>query len=255
MQFSKWCDESEEAVAKHVLRKFTADPKKITLAVKTVAGGVPDFYVDAARVAAVLKRLGKKAAAQHVQLKLPTAKTIRSGDLGEILCTSYVLESSPYDQGIKRLRWKDHRNMSMRGEDLLAFALRPGKRGATVLYVLKGEVKSAASVKTATITKARGALSANSGLPSPHAVSFVADRAIKSGDVVLGNAIDDVLLTTGIHAGQVAHLLFTFSGNDPSAMLKTNLLGYTGSFPQMYVSLRVVGHQKFIKQVFDLVDK
>ena len=50
--------------------------------------------------------------------------------------------SPPFNLGIKRLRWKDHRNMSMRGEDVLAFNLDP-KGGR--LKILKAEVKSVAS--------------------------------------------------------------------------------------------------------------
>jgi len=250
IKFLEWCDEIEEAVSTHKLRRLSADPAKHAQVVDTLADAVPGYYADPSRIAQLLKKLGKDAAANFVEQKLPTAATIRSGDLGEILCTAYVHEATPFNLGIKRLRWKDHRNMSMRGEDVLAFRLC-GKSGS--LKILKAEVKSAAVMSSTIIVKAREALSANSGLPSPHAISFVADRLNQSGDTALGDALDKAQLKDGIKPGQVSHMLFTFSGNDPSKPLKKDLQAYAGSVPQHYVALCVTTHQTFIKAVFESV--
>ena len=103
--------------------------------------------------------------------------------------------------------------------------------------------------------EARAALSANNGLPSPHALAFVADRSNEAGDTALGDALDQAQLRGGIRPSQVSHMLFTFSGNDPVRLLKTNLLAYAGPVPQHYVGLRVEGHQDFIKAVFAAVGK
>ncbi|MEO3714116.1 hypothetical protein [Roseateles flavus] len=118
------------------------------------------------------------------------------------------------------------------------------------LNILKAEVKSRSGMTTAVINEARAALCANSGLPSPHALAFVADRSNEAGDTVLSNALDKALLMDGIRASQVSHMLFTFSGNDPLKLLKANLQSYAGPVPQHYVGLRVEGHQDFIKAVF-----
>jgi hypothetical protein len=247
-----WCDEVEEAVSTHNLRRLSANPAKLPQAVSALAKAVPEYYAEPDRIANLFRKLGKNAAAKYVAEKLPTKKSIRSGDLGEILCTAYVHKATPFKMGIKRLRWKDHRNMSMRGEDVLAFSLS-GK--GNLLKILKAEVKSRASMSSAVIEEARLALSANNGLPSPHAISFVADRLIESGVTVLGDALDEALLKNGIKPSQVSHMLFTFSGSDPLKLLKTNLLAYVGSVPQHYVALRVTTHQSFIKAVFEEVTK
>ncbi|EBK7613995.1 DUF1837 domain-containing protein [Salmonella enterica] len=223
-----------------------------TQAVNAIAKAIPDYYTDPQRVASLLKKLGKPAAAAHVEQKLPTKISIRSGDLGEILCNAYVLEATSFSLGIKRLRWKDHRNMSMRGEDVLAFELGPKNNR---LKILKAEVKSRAAMSTAVIGDARVALSANSELPSPHALAFVADRSHQTGDTILGDALDKAQLEDGIRPSQVSHMLFTFSGNNPVKLLKTNLQAYSGSVPQHYVGLHVQGHQDFIKAVFAAVSK
>jgi hypothetical protein len=250
IKFPDWCSEKEESVSTHKLHRLLADPAKIEQVVETLAESVPDFYVEPSRVAKLLSKLGKTAAAKFVEEKLPTQATIQSGDLGEILCTAYVHEMTPFNLGIKRLRWKDHRNMSMRGEDVLAFRLS-GKKNS--LQILKAEVKSAEKMSSTIIGKARRALSANSELPSPHAISFVADRLNETGNTALSDALDKAQLKDGIKPTQVSHMLFTFSGNDPSKQLKANLQTYTGSTPQYYAALCVTTHQTFIKKVFEAV--
>lgn len=110
-------------------------------------------------------------------------------------------------------------------------------------------------MRTAVIDEARAALCANSGLPSPHALAFVADRLNQAGDTFLGDALDKAQLKDGIRVSQVSHMLFTFSGNDPLKLLKTNLQSYAGPVPQHYVGLRVDRHQDFIKAVFAAIGK
>lgn len=250
--FKEWCDETETSVSTNKLHLLAADPAKQPHAVKVVAGSIPEYYAAPSRIADILNRLGKPAAANFVEGKLPTLPSIKSGDLGEILCNAYVTEATNFKLGIKRLRWKDHRNMSMRGEDVLAFSLGP-KAGA--LKILKAEVKSRVAMTTGVIEEAREALSSYKELPSPHAISFVADRLYQAGDTALSDALDKALLIDGLKVAQVTHMLFTFSGSNPSNLLKTNLSAYTGVVPQKYVALQVKAHQAFIKDVFDAVVK
>ncbi len=249
-QFAKWCAATKESVNGHEMTVFNAEPKKINGAVKVLAKLIPSQYASGARVAHLMKSLGKTAVAEFIEEKLPTTKPIRSGDLGEILGTSYLGEFTAFKHGIQRLRWKDHRNMSMRGEDVLAF----GVDAATGdVMVLKGEAKSRVSLTGTTVTAARKALSANKGRPSAHAISFLADRCFEQGETHLADLLDTAQLKTRIKSSQVTHLMFTFSGNDPAAHLRRDLQSYTGSIEQISVGLRVVEHQKFIKSVFDMV--
>jgi len=235
-----------------MLTLLSAVPHGMTYAKKVVAAAVPGYYTQPKRVAQLLSDLGKPAAAKYVAEKLPTTVAIRSGDLGEILCNAYLLEATTYKRGIRRLRWKDHRNMSMRGEDVLGFRVESDG----TLHVLKAEVKSGVSMSSTTIGKARAALCANGGLPSPHALAFVADRLKEpGGDKVLANALDRATLVTRLKKSQVMHMLFTFSGNNPSTQMETNLTAYTGKIKQRYVALHVDGHQAFIKSVYKAVGK
>ena len=55
----------------------------------------------------------------------------------------------------------------------------------------------------------------------------------------------------GINIDQVSHMLFTFTGNNSENFLTADLNNYTGTIDQFSVGLRVVGHQAFIKTVYE----
>ena len=136
--------------------------------------------------------------------------------------------------------------MSMRGDDLVG--ARVGTSGA--LELLKGEAKSRATLGAATVTDADGALRRDRGRPSPHALSFVADRLHELGEHTLANLIDEAQLSTGITQRQVVQLLFTFTGNDPRSLLRANTTAYRGRVKRLAVGLQVSGHQTFIANVY-----
>ena len=115
--------------------------------------------------------------------------------------------------------------MSMRGDDVLAFHIGAGAAG---LQVLKAEAKSGGKMQAGTVSTARDALSAYGELPSPHAMSFVADRLEAAVDKPLRDMLDDAQLKRNLKPAHVTHMLFTFSGNDTTAMLSKNLASYVG---------------------------
>lgn len=251
VKYKTWCVTTVLAVGKgHALTTLSAVPTKLELGIKATAKIVPTHYASAERLSGLLKRLGKPKVAAYIQSKLPKTKNIRSGDLGEILAASYVNELTSFGFVLNRLRWKDHRNMAMRGDDVLG--IRKGSSGNAEF--LKGEVKSSVALTAATVTKARGALKANNNRPSAHALSFVADRLHDQGQKALADLIDDAQLKAQIPLNRVSHMLFTFSGNDGSKMLRDDLVAYKGTVKQHSVALVIQGaHQKFIKDVYQCV--
>ena len=62
---------------------------------------------------------------------------------------------------IKRLRWKDHRNMAMRGDDVIAI-LQDAQTQR--LHFLKTEAKSRAALTAQVLTEARAGLDKDGGL-------------------------------------------------------------------------------------------
>lgn len=224
---------------------MVASPSTIEVGVDWAAGLIPGQYAAPDRIADILNDLGKPAAAKYLQGKLPTSKQIRSGDLGEIIGSQFAVLELGY-RVVERLRWKDHREMAMRGDDLIG--VRVGTDGT--LELLKGEAKSRVSLRRRTVTEADEALKRDRGRPSPHALTFVADRLRELGEDVLANLVDDAQLVTGITHKQVEQLLFTFTENDPRNLLRTNTTGYRGRVKRIAVGLQVLGHQAFIANVY-----
>ncbi|WP_421905664.1 Hachiman antiphage defense system protein HamA [Mameliella sp.] len=248
--FEAWSEESETEVNGHNMHLVTLKDGLEAIAQEKAVGVLPDHYASPSQVANILDKLGKKAAAEYLRQKLPTKQSLQSGDLGEIFATEYVEERTEFSAPVKRLRWRDHREMAMRGDDVI------GIRAATEevpINFLKVEAKSEAALKTRTVASARTALNSDNGLPSPHALAFIADRLHEIGEEDLSDAIFKALLSDGISADQVQHLLFTFSGNDPKNFLQADLDSCDANISKTDVGLRMVDHQNFIKKVFEEV--
>ena len=248
VQFNDWCRSSNAAVGIHGIFLLTGEPAKLTIGIDATAAVVPSHYAAEEQVSRALARLGKSAAAALIQGKLPTTKEIRSGDLGEIYATEWIdAHGAGYFAPVKRLRWKDHRNMPMRGDDVIAMLLDAQSQR---LRFLKTEAKSRVRLTAQVLAGARIGLDKDGGLPSAHALSFISARLFELGDLPLVDAIDDALLKHGIPTQNVHHLLFTFSDNAPDALLTASLRAYEGTITQWGVGLRIEGHADFVGAVY-----
>jgi hypothetical protein len=250
-QFNNWCLSVDEQVGTHSRRVITGQTASLPAGIQATAAILPGHYASEEHLARALSRLGKPAAAALIHGKLPTTKAIRSGDLGEIYATEWInAHSGGYHTPIKRLRWKDHRNMAMRGEDVIGI-LQDSQTQR--LHFMKTEAKSRAALTRQVLTEARAGLDKDGGLPSAHALTFISARLLELGNLPLADAIDDALLVQGIPPQNVRHLLFTFSGNAPGAMLTASLQAYPGPINQWGVGLHVEGHGAFIGAIYDRV--
>ncbi|WP_291997141.1 Hachiman antiphage defense system protein HamA [Candidatus Accumulibacter sp. ACC012] len=250
-QFNDWCISVDDVVGNHHRMVMTGQAASLLTGIQATAAIVPGHYASEEQVARALARLGKPAAAALIQGKLPTTKAIRSGDLGEIYATEWIdAHSGGYHAPIKRLRWKDHRNMAMRGDDVIGI-LQDAQTQR--LHFLKTEAKSRITLNAQVLKEARAGLDKDGGLPSAHALSFISARLLELNNLPLADAIDDALLKHGILPQNVRHLLFTFSGNAPDALLTASLQACPGPINQWGVGLRVEGHAAFIGAVYDQV--
>lgn len=251
VQFNDWCDSADTPLGNHHVRVMTGRPADAATGIQVTATAVPAHYAAEERIAAAFARLGKVAAAQMIADLLPQTPQIRSGDLGEIYATEWIDAHSGYRAPIKRLRWKDHRNMAMRGDDVIGMTLDPATQR---LRFLKTEAKSRIDLRAQTLQEARTGLDKDGGLPSSHALSFISARLMELGtDAPLVDAIDEALYRHGIPPESVRHLLFTFSGNSPQALLTQALQAYPGPIGQWGIGLHVNGHADFVGAVYDRV--
>ena len=115
-----------------------------------------------------LARMDYQKAAEAVQEALPAAKRIRSGDLAEMFATEYVSNRTEFRIPLKRLRYKDDRELALRGTDIIGLRDADGRHA-----VLKGEVKSRADLQAGPITEACDSLAANDARPKPATLAFM----------------------------------------------------------------------------------
>lgn len=250
-KFNEWCVAVDGPVGTHYRQVITGQAANLATGIQATAAIVPSHYASEEQVARAFARLGKPEAAALIEAKLPTTMQIRSGDLGEIYATEWIdAHSGGYRAPIKRLRWKDHRNMAMRGDDVIGILQDAQSQR---LHFLKTEAKSRTTLTAQVLNDARAGLDKDGGLPSAHALSFISARLVELKNLPLADAIDDALLKHGIPLPTVRHLLFTFSGNAPDALLTASLQAYPGPINQWGIGLRVEGHAAFIGAVYDRV--
>ena len=198
------------------------------------------------------QRLGYKVAAEILRAQLPQTHKGRSGDLGEILATELVEEEIGLRVPVRRLRYKDGRNMAMRGDDFIG----AGYGGDdSKLWLLKGEAKSNKVLGKATVTSARKVLNRDNGRCTPTRLAFVANRLLESNDDgrCRNSAADlrDEVGLKSLRADRIDHMLFTMSGNGPHASLKDDLGGAGTNRDQYVVNLHIEDHQDFIKEMYE----
>lgn len=246
--FDNWCSKATLAsIASHSVGKIEShdDPTGVAL----LAAKLPEAYADTTALALIAERHGKSGLAAFLCDRMPTKKSARSGDMGEILATAYLDEERGYIVGPSRLIDRDHQEWAMRGDDVLAASLDDQSE----LHLVKAEAKSGVSIGEKTIKAAREGLSRNDEMPSPHSLSQFATRLLKTSDSDVGEAVLDVQLTDGIRPHRVGHLMFLLTSGDPSAHVTADLKAYAGAVPQLTVTVRVQHHQKFINDAFDEV--
>jgi hypothetical protein len=258
--FENWCDFSEEE----------AEARKHFWALSEKKGGrdrvrkelgktMRSHYDRLERIADDIDRLGYRAAANILGAEVPKSARARSGEFGEILATELVEEKIGLRVPVRRLRYKDGREMAMRGDDFIGagYGTDDGK-----LWLLKGEAKSNKALGKTTITSARKVLNRDNGRCTPDSLLFVANRLLESNDeedVTLGRTIRDEVGCNNLRPDRIDHMLFTVSGNAPPAALQEDLKVAGAERDQYVVNLRIEDHQDFIaemyEEVLDLGDK
>ena len=226
---------------------LTLKPEEFNNLKNALINVLPDYYADPQSISGTLARLGKNAAAQKLLTKIPEVKKIRSGDIGEVLTSDYIEESTDFTVPIRKLRWRDHRNMAMRGDDVIGIFV--DQQQQTIKF-LKAEAKANKALSRKVLQEARAELDLDEGLPAPHALEFVAERLRETGNQALSDLIEKVQLVDGIRANQVEHLLFTFTASNPATLQKESFDAYDGNIKQISVGFRVTEHQELIAGVY-----
>lgn len=148
--FDRWLSIKMGNVGKHVLLICKENHGSCDDIIEELRDVMRSHYVAPEVTARRLAELGAPKTAELLREHLPTEKRARSGDLGEILATELTECKLGFDVPVRRLRWKDGRNMALRGDDIVAVTRDPKGR----LKFLKGESKSRAKL-TSRVVRAR----------------------------------------------------------------------------------------------------
>ncbi|WP_437761218.1 Hachiman antiphage defense system protein HamA [Sorangium sp. So ce281] len=206
---------------------------------------VRSHYVSPEITAKRLTELGAPKTAQLLREHVPTTKTARSGDLGEVLATEIAEQTLKFTVPIRRLRWKDGRNMALRGDDIVGIRDTKGK-----LDFLKGESKSRASLTSGVLDEAAAALDRDRGRPSRHAVLFVAERLRELSDDALAARLESAVLGS-FSGSSVEHFLLALTGSNPDNLLTTHLTAAAKKKRTRHaVGIRIADHEAFIDLLF-----
>jgi Cap4 SAVED domain len=225
----------------HKVVVLSTQSELITVA-ECLAAQIPDHYV----ARETLEKWGRRKTAALFEL-LPEGTRARSSDLGEIFATEYIdREMSNYEVPIKKLRWKDHREQAMRGNDILAFDF-----DCEPLSCLKAEAKSRKRLHSSVVAEARNALQSHKGLPAPHSLAFIVNRLFEEDRDEQGRKIAEYVEKKVLGRNQVAHLLFTFSENDPEKLLEDDAQLAEEPVKHFAVGLYVADHPGLIELIYE----
>ena len=187
---------------------------------------------------------GFPAAAAHIRSRVSERPRVMSGDLGEILASEYIAQRTSFVVPVKRLRWKDDRDVTMRGNDVIA-----GREEGGRMQILKAESKSRGNLSVTAVAEAISGLGKHSGRPNPSSLAFISHLLR-----VLGRHAEaaqyEALQREAPTAHDIEHMVFTFSGNDPTAHLAAHAAAPDGTPLRHLVGCVVPDHQTFIKRTF-----
>ena len=249
--FGRWCDREEQDVNGHGLVSLSESDEGRERVFDRLTEVVRAHYDDPDSIADDIEELGYEGAAEILREQLPETASAKSGDMGEILATEFVNEETDFVIPILRLRFKDGRNMALRGDDLIGI-----QEDDEELLYLKGEVKSRQNLTKGVVAEARKALNKWNGRPSAHSLIYVAKRLLESADgddKALGRKIRNATTRDSMPDDRIQHLIFVLCGNDGSEHVTGELDDYDGTIDQLSVCFRIEDHGDFIAALYEEV--
>jgi hypothetical protein len=247
--FDDWCNQEEQRDKRKRFWKLTEKTDGREKIQSKLAIKVRSHYDCLERIADDVEALGYEGAAAILRERLPRGKKARSGDLGEILASELAEERLGFNVPVRRMRFKDGREVALRGDDFIGIAYDPDDN----LWLLKGESKSRRSLARGTIEEARTALNRYNGRCTPLSLLFVADRLLDRGgdDEKLGRTIRKEVSERALPLSRIDHALFTLSGNAPPQALTDDYGALGQQRTQHVINLRIEDHPEFVAMIFE----
>ncbi len=250
--YNRWCEFEENVIGRKQLLRLTEANDGRDEVLADLADRVTEHYASDEEIADWVEVLGYETAARCIREEFPEGTRGKSADLGEILASEFIEEHLGYVVPVKKLRDKDHREMAMRGEDVIGVAYDQNEQ----LLLLKGEAKSAQALSAETVISARNGLEKDGGRPSAHSLIFIGRRLLKSDDddeKEMGADLMHEAVNSTMPKTRLGHYLFTMSGNPATDAINTDFNNADGGRDQHSVNLRIPDHANFVAAVYEKV--
>ena len=251
--YDEWCDQGGEDKGLKRYLTFVEKEGGRAAIIKLLGKTVRSHYDRLDRIADDADALGYEGAAAILRERLPTKATARAGDIGEILASEVAQEMLEFHVPVRRMRFKDGREVPLRGDDFIGVDFCEDDGG---LWLLKGESKSRKVLDKTTITQARGALNADHGRCTPISLLFVADQMMDSTDkhtAKLGRMIRDEVGKKALPKKRIDHALFTLSGNGPIAALAADFEAAEKGRHHAVINLHIADYSDFLTEIYEEV--
>ncbi|MBB4756799.1 hypothetical protein XarjCFBP7653_08320 [Xanthomonas arboricola] len=249
MLYQSWCDRTvDEENDKRLWRLAEREGGRAAIEADLTTR-IRSHYDKLDQIAEDIRELGYPGAAAILSERMPRSTRARSGELGEILAAELVEEHLNFKIPVRRLRYKDGREMALRGDDFVGIKIDDQAN----LNFLKGESKSRVNLAKSTISEAREALSRDDGRLTATSLLFVADRLMESEGErrEVGRKIRNEVASRATPPARISHMLFTMSGNATPQALLDDLAEADGVRPHFSAHLRIEDHQAFIQACYE----
>jgi hypothetical protein len=175
-----------------------------------LAEAIVDHHVAPEAVAGVLERRGYAKANEFLTRRLPADARTRTGNFGEVLASEHLRQRYGYEMPVFKLRYCEHPNMPMRGEDLVAFRLDDHR---TVIGLCVGEAKTAQAFSAQEVRDAHERLRV-AYHPHPVSLCMISNLLHDRGDP-LAEQIDAILERLSSESFPRENWIFIVTGNRP----------------------------------------
>jgi hypothetical protein len=249
--YEHWCDQDGERKGRKRYLLLTEKGGGRDAILTDLGTTVRSHYDCLDRIADDVDQLGFATAAAILRERLPTKPRSRAGDLGEILASELAEEMLEFKIPVRRMRFKDGREVPLRGDDFIGVIFCEEDDG---LWLLKGECKSRKTLDKTTITEARAALNGSHGRCTPLSLLFVADQLLTSDDeheAALGRLIRNEVGRKTLAKDRIDHALFTLSGNGPIPALQADFEATDNGRHHSVINLHIEDYSEFLDLVFD----
>ena len=176
-----------------------------------LGAAIVDHHTHRERVANLLAQLGHTATATAIADRLPINDRTRKGNFGEVVASEHLLQRHSYRMPVFKLRFRDHPNLPMRGEDIVAFVT---DADGTITRVCVGEAKTLVNFSAQTIKFAHERLE-KTYRPNPETLHMIAEILYERGETELAREIDQVIQKLAEKTIQQENWIFVITGDAP----------------------------------------